>query len=188
MVKKPNPKNIEAEENIQALEARVKQYGLSFPHSRYGLTITRLEIEKTQWISFKKPTAPLPPLFPDTHGEANPLSPTQIDPTLLDPEQSAILSLITSSSSLSLRENASERLKAIHQEIEGKVDCFLDGIHKIERYAETVGRVADKILALSAVRLEERERMEREVVGTRDVPMVEVLRSLSRILPEGGTR
>lgn len=26
VVKKPNPKNVEAEENIQALEARVKQY------------------------------------------------------------------------------------------------------------------------------------------------------------------
>ncbi|KAF7953078.1 hypothetical protein EAE96_006297 [Botrytis aclada] len=172
VVKKPNPKNIEAEENIQALEARVKQ----------------LEIEKSQWISYKKPTAPLPPLFPESNDETNPLSPAQIDPNLLDPEQSAILSLIKSSSSLSLRENASERLKNIHQEIEGKVDCFLDGIHKIERYAETVGRVADKILALSAVRLEERERREREVVGTRDVPMVEVLRSLSRILPEGSTR
>lgn len=64
----------------------------------------------------------------------------------------------------------------------------MDGIHKIEKYGETVGRVADKILAMSAVRLEERERKEREVVGTRDVPMVEVLRSLSRILPEGSAR
>lgn len=51
-----------------------------------------------------------------------------------------------------------------------------------------MGRVADKILALSAVRLEDRERKEREFVGTRDVPMVEVLRSLSRILPEGSAR
>lgn len=31
VVKKPNPKNIEAEENIQALEARVKQYDLAYP-------------------------------------------------------------------------------------------------------------------------------------------------------------
>ncbi|KAF7874093.1 hypothetical protein EAF04_002765 [Stromatinia cepivora] len=172
VVKKPNPKNIEAEENMQALEARVKQ----------------LEIEKAQWISFKKPPASLLPLFPNTDADTNPLSPSQIDATLLDPEQSDILSLINSSSSLSLRENVSERLKTIHQEIEGKVDRFVDGIHKIERYGETVGRVADKILGLSAVRLDERERRERELVGTRDVPMVEVLRSLSRILPEGSAR
>lgn len=31
VVKKPNPKNIEAQENIQALEARVKQYGFFHP-------------------------------------------------------------------------------------------------------------------------------------------------------------
>ncbi|KAB8290159.1 hypothetical protein EYC80_011028 [Monilinia laxa] len=172
VVKKPNPKNIEAEENIQALEARVKQ----------------LEIEKAQWLSFKKPPAPLPPLFSNTDTDTNPLSPSLIDSTLLDPEQSAILSLIISSSSLSLRGNVSERLKAVHQEIEEKVDHFVDGMHKIERYGETVGRVADKILALSAVRLEDRDRKEREFVGTRDVPMVEVLRSLSRILPEGSAR
>lgn len=79
-------------------------------------------------------------------------------------------------------------MKVVHQEIEQKIDHFVDGIHKIERYGETVGRVADKILALSAVRLEDRERKEREFVGTRDVPMVEVLRSLSRILPEGSAR
>jgi len=63
------------------------------------------------------------------------------------------------------------------------VDRFADGVHKVEQYQETVGRVADKILALSAVRLEERNKKEKEAIGTRDIPMQEVLRSLSRILP-----
>jgi kinetochore protein Mis13/DSN1 len=60
-------------------------------------------------------------------------------------------------------------------------------VHKLEQYQETVGRVADKILALSAVRLEDRDRREKEEIGTRDIPMQEVLRSLSRILPEGNS-
>ena len=57
----------------------------------------------------------------------------------------------------------------------------------MEQYQETVGRVADKILALSAVRLEERNKREKEAIGTRDIPMQEVLRSLSRILPASGS-
>jgi kinetochore protein Mis13/DSN1 len=71
--------------------------------------------------------------------------------------------------------------------LEFKVDQFADGVHKVEQYQETVGRVADKILALSAVRLEDRDRKEKEEIGTRDLPMQEVLRSLSRILPEGSS-
>ncbi len=67
------------------------------------------------------------------------------------------------------------------------MDQFADGVHKVEQYQETVGRVADKILALSAVRLEDRDRKEKEEIGTRDLPMQEVLRSLSRILPEGSS-
>ena len=67
------------------------------------------------------------------------------------------------------------------------MDQFADGVHKLEQYQETVGRVADKILALSAVRLEDRDRKEKEEIGTRDLPMQEVLRSLSRILPEGSS-
>ena len=67
------------------------------------------------------------------------------------------------------------------------MDEFADGIHKLEQFQGVASRVADKILAMSAVRLEERERKEKEAVGTRDVPMQEVLRSLSRILPEGGS-
>jgi kinetochore protein Mis13/DSN1 len=71
--------------------------------------------------------------------------------------------------------------------LEFKVDQFADGVHKLDQYQETVGRAADKILALSAMRLEERDRKEKEEIGTRDIPVQEVLRSLSRILPEGGS-
>lgn len=68
--------------------------------------------------------------------------------------------------------------------LEFEADQFADGVHKLEQYQETVGRAADKILALSAVRLDERDKKEKEATGTRDLPMQEVLRSLSRILPD----
>jgi kinetochore protein Mis13/DSN1 len=91
---------------------------------------------------------------------------------------------VASASALSLRKQASEQLGAVHAALEFQVDQFADGVHKLEQYQETAGRAADKILALSAVRLDERERKAKEEMGTRDLPMQEVLRSLSRILPE----
>lgn len=94
---------------------------------------------------------------------------------------------IASRSALDLRNQTAERLRALQSGLEFKVDQFADGVHKLEQYQETVGRVADKILALSAVRLADRDRREKEEIGTRDLPMQEVLRSLSRILPEGSS-
>jgi kinetochore protein Mis13/DSN1 len=86
-----------------------------------------------------------------------------------------------------LRNQAADRLRALQLGLEFNIDQFADGVHKLEQYQETVGRVADKILALSAVRLEDRDRKEKEETGTRDLPMQEVLRSLSRILPKGSS-
>lgn len=123
-------------------------------------------------------------MFPENARE---LSPSQIDASLLDPEQAAILAEISSKSAQDLRNQATDRLKALQSGLEFQVDQFADGVHKLEQYQETVGRVADKILALSAVRLEDRDRREKEEIGTRDLPMQEVLRSLSRILPEGSS-
>ncbi len=123
-------------------------------------------------------------MFPDNKRE---LDASQIDATLLDPEQAAILAEITSTAALDLRNQAADRLRALQAGLEFKVDQFADGVHKLEQYQEIAGRVADKILALSAVRLEERDRREKEEIGTRDLPMQEVLRSLSRILPEGSS-
>jgi kinetochore protein Mis13/DSN1 len=96
--------------------------------------------------------------------------------------------MISSAPALDLRRQVSERLRAVQSGLEFKIDQFADGVHKLEQYQETAGRVADRVLALSAVRLEGRERKEKEEIGTRDLPMQEVLRSLSRILPDGGNR
>lgn len=144
----------------------------------------RLREERDQWKVLAKPPPSLPPLFPENTRE---LSPSQIDASLLDPEQAAILAEISSKSAVDLRNQAIDRLKALQSGLEFQVDQFADGVHKLDQYQETVGRVADKILALSAVRLEDRDRKEKEEIGTRDLPMQEVLRSLSRILPEGSS-
>lgn len=144
----------------------------------------RLREERDQWKILAKPPPSLPPLFPENTRE---LSPSQIDASLLDPEQAAILAEISSKSALDLRNQATDRLKALQSGLEFQLDQFADGVHKLEQYQETVGRVADKMLALSAVRLENRDRRKKEETGTRDLPMQEVLRSLSRILPEGSS-
>ncbi|KAH7351212.1 Mis12-Mtw1 protein family-domain-containing protein [Rhexocercosporidium sp. MPI-PUGE-AT-0058] len=166
VVKTPNPRNIELEENLVGLQERIKL----------------LRQERDQWKAFSKPPPPLPPFLPDNTPE---LDPSHIDTSLLTPEQAAILTEVTSISALEIRKQASERIQSLHPDLEFKVDQFADGVHKLEQYQQTVGRVADKILALCAVRLDERDRREKEEIGTRDLPMQEVLRSLSRILPEG---
>ena len=141
----------------------------------------RLKEERDQWKALAKPPPSLPPLFTD---DSTDISPSHINSSLLDPEQAAILATVAKSSALDLRNEVSDCLKSIRIGIEFKVDHFADSVHKLEQYQETAGRVADKIQAIGAVRLEERDRKEKEAVGTRDLPIKEVLRSLSRILPE----
>lgn len=166
VVKTPNPRNIELEQNLGGLEERIKL----------------LREERDQWKAFSKPPPTLPPLLPE---DALKLDASHIDSSLLTPEQAAIFAEVTSLSALEIRKQASERVQSLQSDLEFKVDRFADGVHKLEQYQHTVGRVADKILALSAVRLDQRDQREKEEIGTRDLPMQEVLRSLSRILPEG---
>ena len=132
----------------------------------------------------REPPRPLPPLL-DTSGA--PPSPSSLDPTLLDPEDANILSLLTSSSSKDLALKTQERLRTVQANIEFQVDQLADGVHKLEHACQTMEGVANKVLALSAVRLDERERAEKENVGMKDLPIQEVLRTLSRIIPTSGT-
>lgn len=147
------------------------------------LILNRLKAERDQWTSLSKSRAEIPPIVTSN---VNAIHPTDINASLLDPEQALILAKITHSPALFTRTNAQERLRKLHSSLEFKVDQFADGVHKIEQYQETVGRVADKILRVCAGKLEERDKKQKERVGTRDLPIQEVLRSLSRILPDSG--
>jgi kinetochore protein Mis13/DSN1 len=142
-----------------------------------------LEAQRDELKAMMKRPPALPPLF-DPSGK--PPSPSSLDPSLLDPEDAAILSSLTTSSK-SHASQAEKQLKTIQANIEFQVDQFADGVHKLEQARLTMEGVANKVLALSAIRLEERERQEKEKAGTRDLPIQEVLRTLSRIMPEGST-
>ena len=78
------------------------------------------------------------------------------------------------------------RLQNAQAQLEFGVDWLADGVHKVERRVEVAGREAEAVLGLSARRLREREERERRKVGVGGVSLLEVLRSLGRILPEGG--
>lgn len=169
------------------LEERISLYVISIPFSIFSqlanLYKNRLKAERDQWKTLSKPPPSLPPILPPN---TTSILPSHINASLLDPEQAAILATLTSHSADSVRAEAQQRLQTLYSGLQFKVDQFADGVHKVEQYQQTVGRVADRILALSAVRLEEREKKEKESIGTRDLPMQEVLRSLSRILPDAG--
>ena len=146
----------------------------------FANNVHRLEAERAQLKALREPPPPLPPLF-DASGA--PPSPSALDPTLLDPEDANILSLLTTSSSKELALKIQERLKSVQGNIEFQVDQLADGVHKLEQACQSIEGVANKVLALSAVRLDEREKAEKEKVGTKDLPIQEVLRTLSRIIP-----
>lgn len=123
------------------------------------------------------------------------------DASLLDAEEARMLEFITESTgALSLlgpqtqtqgqtttqAQQTQARLRALQETLEFRIDRLADGVHKAERRTATAGRQADLVLSLGAARLRERERREKAAAGTRDMPVMEVLRSLGRILPEGG--
>lgn len=112
-------------------------------------------------------------------------SPSKINVSLLDAEDAAILESLKSTTSSFIVTTTQESLRQFQTGLEFKVDQFADGVHKLCQARSTMDKLAEKVMALSAVRLEDREREEKEEMGTRDIPIQEVLRSLSRIMPDG---
>lgn len=131
----------------------------------------------------KAPPPALPPLFASP---GTPPSPSAIDPSFLDPEDANILSFLANSSSKCLASKIEAQLKTVQEKMEFQVDQFADGAHKLDQACQTLDSVASRVLALSAARLDEREKKERDEVGMRDHPIQEVLRTLSRIIPSDG--
>ncbi len=110
------------------------------------------------------------------------------DDSLLDAEEARMLRSLTSEtfSSAALRSQAQSRIRALQSSLEFKVDHLESGVHKLDQRVATAGKEADRVLGLSAARLKEREEREKAAAGTRDLPVMEVLRSLGRLLPEEG--
>ncbi|KAF2971266.1 hypothetical protein GQX73_g2301 [Xylaria multiplex] len=167
---KPNPRNIEHDEQIVSLEDRIK----------------RLKFEKKRWQSLKRKAPDMPPLFdsPEAHASS-----TLPDVSLLDPEEAQILASLAGPSTATIQSSlptTQNRLRDLQKSLEFKIDRLADSVHKVEQRMVTAGRQADKVLGLTATRLKEREEREKTRAGTKDMPIMEVLRGLSKILPEGG--
>ena len=147
---------------------------------------TRLQAEKQSWQAIKKPPAEQQPFMSDAELEADEIELPEFD--LLDEDDGKIRSHLNepAASFESTRSNTGKRLQAVQSSLEYEIDQLADNVHKLEQRVSVAGEEADKILRLSATRLREREAHERTGAGTKDMPIMEVLRSLGNILPEGG--
>ena len=143
----------------------------------------RLKEEKKAWQGLAKPLPEVEPLYPDPDPTKAPLP----DEALLDEDEARMLSsLVDPASSFgTFRRQAKARIQTLQAGLEFRVDHLADGVHKLDQRAATAAREADLVLAMSAARLRDRDEREKRAVGTRDLPTMEVLRSLGRILPEG---
>ncbi|KAK3301313.1 Mis12-Mtw1 protein family-domain-containing protein [Chaetomium fimeti] len=168
VVLQPNPRNVDYDAKIADLEAKIE----------------RLKAQKSAWQSIATPLPTIGPLYPDPDPRKAPLP----DANLLEPSEAAILASLTSPETAfgSFKRQARSRLQNAQAALEFRVDRLADGVHKLDMRVATAGREADAVLALSAARLREREERERKAVGAAGVSVMEVLRSLGRILPEGG--
>ncbi|KAI1467813.1 Mis12-Mtw1 protein family-domain-containing protein [Daldinia caldariorum] len=167
---KPNPRNIEHEEKIVALEERIK----------------RLKAEKRAWQSLKQPPPELPPLFPPSSSSSSDPNAAQLplpDASLLDSDEAQMLAALTDPSMALKPPKIQSRLQVLQSSLDFRIDHLADNVQKLEHHVRTGGAQADRVLALSAARLKEREERERASAGTKDMPVMEVLRSLGRILP-----
>jgi kinetochore protein Mis13/DSN1 len=122
---------------------------------------------------------------------------SDIDASLLDPSQAAILAALQLPLPLDASSDARPPSSAftfttpsalqthiinLSQSLEPNIDVFADGVHKIEQYRNTAERVASKILGTAAQRLEQRDREGKEKVGSEGIGVGDVLRSLAGVL------
>lgn len=92
----------------------------------------------------------------------------------------------SSSSSATFRAQIRDRLAKLRASVPFQVDHLATNVHVLDQRVAVAGREADLLLRLGAARLKARQDRERAAVGTKDLPVMEVLRSLSRILPDEG--
>ncbi|KAI9705795.1 MAG: hypothetical protein M1820_005043 [Bogoriella megaspora] len=183
LVKKPNPRNIQNAAKLKELEQEIE----------------KLQLEKRNWDSLLESSSTIPPDFlphppspPRSHKKSIPPSlsthpqnsnslPT-IDPTLLSPSQSALLSSLQDPPSATNPSSIEARLQSLTSSLEFKIDRFATGIHRLENLKRRGDEAADRVLGEAAQRLEDRDREAKGRVGMGGVDLRDVLRGLSRVL------
>ncbi|OJJ44380.1 hypothetical protein ASPZODRAFT_144951 [Penicilliopsis zonata CBS 506.65] len=168
VVKKPNPKNIQNTDKIKELEEQIQR----LQRERHALNA----LLRLPPIPSIQPPPP-PSTEAPTNGQQK--SPTaepsevsnqeEVNPSLLDPSQQAILALFqgkqeqepTTSPDLSLPpfppSAISSRLSRLTSSLAPTFDSFAAGIHDIELYRTTADSVSSRILRVCAERLDERD-------------------------------
>ncbi|KAG5746174.1 hypothetical protein H9Q69_009216 [Fusarium xylarioides] len=164
VVLKPNPRNTELGEKLSQLE----------------INIEKLQGEKKTWQSIQKPMPEQPLLF--SKGEIGRIILPDFD--LLDPDEGKIRGFLADaiSSFDAIRSQTESRLRTVQSSLEFQVNQLADNVHKLEQRVLVAGKAVDKVLSVSALRLRQREEREKASAGTRDMPVIEVLRSLGNIL------
>ena len=127
------------------------------------------------WLALQKinPVSSPPPLPTDPDKILG-----EIDSKALDIEQATILASLREGNSIAAF--AENRLKRVASTLEFTVDQFADRLHKLGQYHEAADRVAGRVLALAAERLDRREKATLQAAGTENMPLQDVLRSLTR--------
>ncbi|RFN43382.1 kinetochore protein mis13, partial [Fusarium flagelliforme] len=168
VVLRPNPRNMELDEKLAQLKINIKT----------------LQDEKKAWQAIRKSPPDHLPIFSD--GETRRIFLPDFD--LLGPNEGKIRGFLAheTASFDAVQSETESRLRTIQSSLEFQVDQFADNVHKLEQRVLVAGKEAHKVLSVSALRLRRREEREKASAGTRDMPVIEVLRSLGNILPEIG--
>lgn len=211
LVKKPNPRNIQNAEKLQQLEAELARYVfgvqcLCFMNNELT-NVSRLQEEKRAWDDLLSSTSPPKPSAENADSETTSqaqldISPPAINPALLDPSQADLLQTLLSGISLdsstsepttstrtSTLESTKARVGTIASTLEFKIDKLADGAHKLEQYRAGAQRLADHVLAVTAEKLEEKDKSVREKTSngsSGQVDALDRLRGLSRVLNKRG--
>ncbi|KAL6709078.1 hypothetical protein ACN47E_001894 [Coniothyrium glycines] len=182
VVKKPNPQNEKNKATLLELEEEIR----------------RLEEEKAAWEALAATSSQAqPPPAPSINAPIPTLS--EIDTSLLDPAQAAILATLQPSHSqppsqppegvrpqftFTSPSSLHSHLASLAASLEPHIDLFADGLHKIEQYRNTAERAADRILGTAARRLEDRDRDTKARAGAEGIGVGDVLRGLAGVLGE----
>ncbi|KAI9729475.1 MAG: hypothetical protein M1834_006856 [Cirrosporium novae-zelandiae] len=197
IVKKPNPQNIQNQSKIQELEEQLKRFVTPHPlkTTKFVAYVPySLREERRSWESIvKNPIPPDPFSSPPDPSKPNPQtesqdqnSPFDIDSSLLSPDQKALVSSLVpppltttntttdrnsapiSTTNIPTSHSISTQLQSLTSNLEFTVDSFADGIHTLSSFREMADRVAGRVLELSALTLEERDRRGRRKAAIAD--------------------